>query len=173
MVKTVVILGAGLAGLPLAHSILKKQADKFDLKVILVSPSDEFYWNLASPRAAIPGQYGDDKVFYSIPDAFSSYKKERFEFVLGKATGWNPAENSVVVADASTGELTIKYETLFVATGSTPKDGQPWKLLGTSGETHAALDKLRVDIVSQASISPSWTFFNFLNVKVILVKHQP
>lgn len=48
MSKTVVILGAGLAGLPLAHHILKNKADKYDLKVVLVSPSDEFYWNLAS-----------------------------------------------------------------------------------------------------------------------------
>lgn len=73
MPKTFVILGAGLTGLPLTHYVLKHYANKHDLTVILVSRPDEFYWNIETPRAAIPGQFTDDRVFFLVPKAFAKY----------------------------------------------------------------------------------------------------
>src|SRR4051812_1301399 len=49
MPKTFLILGAGMTGIPLAHYVLKHYSAKHDLKVILVSRSDEFYWNIGAP----------------------------------------------------------------------------------------------------------------------------
>ncbi|KLU88329.1 hypothetical protein MAPG_07316 [Magnaporthiopsis poae ATCC 64411] len=89
--KTVVILGASFAGLPLAQNLLKNTAPKVPggLKVILVAPNTHLYWCLASVRGVVPGQDGgfaDDKLFYPIAPGFSKYSAEQFEFVLGSAT---------------------------------------------------------------------------------------
>ncbi|KAH7249248.1 hypothetical protein B0J15DRAFT_561582 [Fusarium solani] len=141
MAKSFVILGAGLTGLPLAHYILKHYATTHDLKVILVSRSDEFYWNIATPRAAIPGQFTDDQVFFSIPKAFSKYPSQRFEF--------NPDENSVAINQSNGQTRMLHYDTILVATGSDYVDNMPWKLVGTSQETRSSLAKLR-DAVDKA-----------------------
>ncbi|KAJ4211353.1 hypothetical protein NW759_012555 [Fusarium solani] len=149
MAKSFVILGAGLTGLPLAHYILKHYAPTHDLKVILVSRSDEFYWNIATPRAAIPGQFTDDQVFFSIPKAFSKYPSQRFEFVLGNVETWNPDENSVAINQSNGQTRMLHYDTILVATGSDYVDNMPWKLVGTSQETRGSLAKLR-DAVDKA-----------------------
>ncbi|KAL2687612.1 hypothetical protein Neosp_005173 [[Neocosmospora] mangrovei] len=149
MPKNFVILGAGLTGLPLAHYVLKHYATKHDLKVILVSRSDEFYWNIATPRAAIPGQFTDDKIFFSIPKAFSKYPSQRFEFVLGNVSAWDPDENSVAVSQGDGQTRALHYDTILVATGSDYVDNMPWKLVGTSQETRTSLAKLR-DAVDKA-----------------------
>ncbi|KAK9243132.1 fad binding protein [Lipomyces tetrasporus] len=152
MPKTFVVLGAGLTGLPLAHYVLKHYADKHDLKVILVSRSDEFYWNIGAPRAAIPGQFTNDKVFFSIPKAFAKYPAKRFEFFLGIVETWDPDRNSVAVTQSDGQTRTLDYQTLLVATGSDYKDGAPWKLVGTSQETHDSLAKLRNEVKKAKSI---------------------
>jgi NADH dehydrogenase FAD-containing subunit len=152
MIHTIVILGAGLTGLPLSHYVLKHYADKFDLKLILVSRSTEFYWNIGATRAAIPGQMDDNKVFYSIPQAFSKHSTHRFEFVLGTVENWSPNKNSVAVALENGLKRTIDYHTIVVATGSDYRDNMPWKLVGTNQQTHAALDKLRKDVENATSI---------------------
>lgn len=149
MPKNFVILGAGLTGLPLAHYVLKHYATKHDLKVILVSRSDEFYWNIATPRAAIPGQFTDDQVFFSIPKAFSKYSSQRFEFVLGNVEAWDPDENSVAVNQTNGQTRVLHYDTILVATGSDYVDNMPWKLVGTSQETRGSLAQLR-DAVDKA-----------------------
>ncbi|KAI8718513.1 Pyr-redox-2 domain-containing protein [Fusarium sp. LHS14.1] len=149
MPKNFVILGAGLTGLPLAHYVLKHYATKHDLKVILVSRSDEFYWNIATPRAAIPGQFTDGQVFFSIPKSFSKYSSKRFEFVLGNIGAWDPDENSVAVNQSDGQTRALHYDTVLVATGSDYVDNMPWKLVGTSQETRTSLAKLR-DAVDKA-----------------------
>ncbi|KAK9482093.1 fad binding protein [Lipomyces starkeyi] len=152
MPKTFVILGAGLTGLPLAHYVLKHYANKHDLKVILVSRSDEFYWNIGTPRAAIPGQFTDDKVFFSIPKAFAKYPAQRFEFVLGTVETWDPDKNSVSVTRSDGQTRTLDYHAILVATGSDYADHMPWKLVGTSQETRDSLAKLRKEVDKARSI---------------------
>ncbi|KAF4470240.1 fad binding [Fusarium albosuccineum] len=152
MPKTFVILGAGLTGLPLAHYVLKNYAEKHDLKVMLVSRSDEFYWNIATPRAVIPGQFTDDKIFFSVPGAFSKYSSHRFEFVLGTVETWNPDKNSVAVTQGDGQTRALNYHTILVATGSDYTDQMPWKLVGTSQETRDSLAKLRNEVDAAKSI---------------------
>jgi NADH dehydrogenase FAD-containing subunit len=152
MPKTFLILGAGMAGLPLAHYVLKHYSAKHDLKVILVSRSDEFYWNIGAPRAAIPGQFADDEVFFSIPKAFEKYNTQNFEFVLGKVKKWDPDVSTVTLTSSEGLPRALGYHTLLLATGSDYTSNMPWKLLGTSHETHRALDKLRKEVKKASSI---------------------
>lgn len=152
MSKTLIILGAGLTGLPLAHYVLKNYASKHDLKVILVSRSDEFFWNIGAPRVAIPNQIPDEKVFYSIPQAFAKYPERSFEFVLGTVETWDPDRNSVTLSQSDRQTRTLCYNTIVVATGSAYSDDVPWKLVGTSENTHDSFSKLRKEVEDATSI---------------------
>ncbi|KAH6655104.1 hypothetical protein BKA67DRAFT_559490 [Truncatella angustata] len=153
MTKTVVILGAGLAGIPLAHYLLTKTAANVpDLRVVLVNPSNEFYWNLASVRVVIPGKLTEDQYMWPIPKLFSKYPSDKFEFVLGKAETLSPDTNSVVVVLSDGSRRNIDYHTVVVATGSDAKEDMPWKPLGSSQQTRAAVAKLQEEIKNAKSI---------------------
>lgn len=154
MVKTIVVLGAGLAGLPLAHYITGKIAPNHgDLKVILVSPNEEFYWNLASVRFAVDSKLiPEDKYFFSIRNEFAKYPKGKFEFVAGKAEALDPDRNSVTVQLNDGGSRTIEYHTVIIATGNRSREDMPWKGLSTSPETRAAVARLQTAIKSAKSI---------------------
>ncbi|KAK9770145.1 hypothetical protein AB5N19_04640 [Seiridium cardinale] len=153
MTKTIAILGAGPAGLAVAHYLLTYVAPNVpDLHVVLINPSDEFYWNIASVRLVIPGQLADDKYLWSIPKLFAKYPSSKFEFVLGKAQTLSPDTNSVVVALNDGSSRRIDYHTVIVATGSNAKGDMPWKPLGSSQETRAAIAKLQEDIKNANSI---------------------
>lgn len=152
MTKTILILGGGFAGIPAAHYILKHQAAKLDLKVVLVSQSEDFYWAVATPRVVIPGQMGEEKVLYNIPKQFEQHPSSRFEFVLGTARRWDPDQNSLTVTNNDGSSRTLSYHTIIVATGSHAKDQMPWKLVGGSAETRAVLAKVREDVRNADSI---------------------
>lgn len=147
MTRTIVILGAGIGGFPLAHYLVRHTASKFsDVRVVLVSPTDEFYWVFAVPRAVIPGQMSPDDISFSIPDSFAQYPSNKFELVLGKADRLLPESNAVVVALDDGDKRSIEYHSVIVATGADDKHKLPWKNLGTSAETRDALDRLRTSI---------------------------
>ncbi|KAH7025117.1 uncharacterized protein B0I36DRAFT_251272 [Microdochium trichocladiopsis] len=151
--KTVVILGAGFTGLPLAHKLLIYTAPKTKLKVILVSPSSKFYWNLAATRGVIPGAIPDDQLFIPIEPALSRHPSEGWDFVLGKATSIMPETNSVDVVLNSGDQQTIAYDQLVIATGSHVSGGSlPFKLIGTADETVAALHTLQERIGAAKSV---------------------
>ncbi|KAF7530471.1 hypothetical protein G7054_g9564 [Neopestalotiopsis clavispora] len=153
MTKTIVILGAGLAGLPVAHYLLSRTAlTHTDIRVVLVNPSDTFYWSLASPRIVLPGQLVEDKYMWSIPDLFAKYPADKFEFVAGKAETLSPEDNSVVVRQADGSTRTIAYHTVIVATGADAREKMPWKPLGNSAETREAIAKLQGAIEKAKSI---------------------
>ena len=161
--KTVVILGASFAGLPLVHNLLKNAAPKVPggLKVILVAPNTHLYWCLASVRGVVPapdGGFGDDKLFYPIAPGFSKYSAEQFEFVLGTATALDPAAKTVVVqpsgggGEAGAESKTISYDLVVVATGSSARDGMPWKTTGDTDATRAGLEQWRQRVAAAKSI---------------------
>ncbi|KAI1415161.1 FAD/NAD(P)-binding domain-containing protein [Hypoxylon sp. FL1857] len=162
MTKTVVILGAGVAGLPLAHYLVSRTATQIpDLRVVLVSPNSHFYWGLASVRFALPvKQHGitEDKYLFPIEEQFSRYpNKEQFKFVVGAAKELHPDRNSLTVAlkekdKDGAEEIEIEYHTLIIATGTTYSGGMPWKALGTTEETRAAITQLQKQIDAAKSI---------------------
>ncbi|TGJ87912.1 hypothetical protein E0Z10_g813 [Xylaria hypoxylon] len=152
MPKTVVVLGAGLAGLPVAHYLLRRTSTQHeDLRVILVSPHDTFYWKIASVRFALPDLMAEDKYMYPLAEQFTSYPSTKFELVIGAAETLDPEKNTVSVRVGD--ELrSIEYHTLVVATGSRYRDNMPWKEVGTSAQTRASLTKLRAGIRDAKSI---------------------
>ena len=154
MVKTVVILGAGWAGLPLAHKLLKYTCPKAkdDLKVILVSPNSHFYWNVAAVRGVIPGAIPDEQLFLPIEPAFAQYSTENFEFIPGKAEHLDPQKDTVEVTRNDGTRCSLSYDQLVIATGSHIRSNLPFKPVGTHEETLTALHSLQKQIDVAKSI---------------------
>ncbi|KAL7952399.1 hypothetical protein V8C34DRAFT_299410 [Trichoderma compactum] len=144
--KTVVILGAGWAGLPLAHKLLKYISSKTPLKVILVSPNSHFFWNMAATRALIPGMILDESIFLPIATGFEHYAVDLFEFILGKATDVQSSSNSVTILTNTGGSWTLQYHQLVIATGSRLASGLSLIPIGTHEETLAAWHELQTNI---------------------------
>lgn len=113
MARTVVILGAAYAGVPIAHYLLKHTAAKVKgLKVIVVAPNTHLYWNVASVRGIVPNLMGDDKLFYPLAPAFAKYPSEQYELVQGVAERVGPSENVVQVRGNDGSAREIAYDEL-------------------------------------------------------------
>ncbi|KAJ4260474.1 hypothetical protein NW762_007215 [Fusarium torreyae] len=153
MTKTVAILGAGWAGLPLAHKLLKYTVPKVsDLKVILVSPNSHFFWNVAATRGIIPDAIPDEQLFLPIQPAFDQYPSGNFEFVLGRADKINTETNNVQVLSSDGVSREIPYDQLIIATGSRLASNLPLKPIGTHQETISAWTQLKGQIEGANSI---------------------
>lgn len=151
--QTIVILGAGFTGLPLALKLLAYTAPKTPLKVIIVSPSSSFYWNLAATRGIIPGAIPDSQLFLPIEPGLARYPKHQWNFVLGKATSIDPDRNGVQILLNDGKGRVITYDQLVIATGSHVNGGDlPLKLVGTADATIAALRTLQERIGAAKSI---------------------
>ncbi|GAD92061.1 AMID-like mitochondrial oxidoreductase, putative [Paecilomyces variotii No. 5] len=113
---TVVVIGGSNAGVAVSHGLLKQIPG---VKVILINPSDKYYFNVAAPRVvAKPKAFSADQYIFSILEAFEQYPPSSFRFVLGKATKFEAGAKTVTVD--SSGELsTISYDYLVIASGST------------------------------------------------------
>lgn len=154
---TVVILGAGLTGVPLAHHLLKHTPPSVGLRLVLVSPNNEMLWVYATVRAILPNNLGHDKIFLPLKPAFAKYTAPKFEHVVGVAQSLDPETNTVVVLPAGPGEQqqsprTIHYDTLVIATGSSFKDAMPFKNLADTAATKDKIESLREKIAAARSI---------------------
>ncbi|TID25970.1 Valine-tRNA ligase [Venturia nashicola] len=117
--RTVVILGAGFGGLPLAYKLLRYTLPKVQgLRVILVTPNSHFYWNIAAARGVTSGTIPDDQLFLPIEPGFARYTSEQFEFIQGKAESISAGNNEVEVVRNDGTAAILKYDQLVIATGS-------------------------------------------------------
>lgn len=139
--KHIVIVGGSFAGVSTAHRILKQAAKPptAPFKVILVSRDTHFYWNIAAPRAILPGQIPDDKLFQPIAAGFSHYPKGQFEFILGSATGIDVEANQLEISKSDIKTTKLDYDYLILGSGSKAKEGLPLKSLGSTNATKTAL----------------------------------
>jgi NADH dehydrogenase FAD-containing subunit len=135
--KNILILGGSYGGISTAHRILKQASTTAPLKITLVSPNTDIYWNMAAPRAAV-GVYDDDKVFRPIAPGFTHYGNT-FEFIVGTAESLDVQAKTVGLA----GGQTLEYDFLILATGSRTKEVTPFKGLGSTKETKEALHTFR------------------------------
>ena len=150
---TVVILGAGLAGVPLAHHLLKHTPASVGLRVVLVSPNNELLWTYATVRAILPDMFGDEKIFHPLGPGFAKYGVSKFEHVVGMAQSLDPEANRVVVSTkADEQQRIIDYDTLVIATGSSFKEGMPFKNLTDTAATKDEIHSLRKKIAAARSI---------------------
>lgn len=153
MGKTVVILGASLAGIPIAHYLLTHTSAVVpDLKVILVSPNTHMYWSFASVRGILPGGLEEDKLMLPIAPAFKKYSSDKFEFVLGKAQDLEPASNSVTVQTNEGAVRKLDYHTLVIATGTSAREEMPFKTVNTTEQTRDVLHDWQQRIKSAKSV---------------------
>ncbi|KAF4977808.1 hypothetical protein FZEAL_5715 [Fusarium zealandicum] len=151
-VKTIVVLGAGPAALPIIRqTMVNRVLKRSDLKIVVVAPNTHFHWPIAMPRAVVPGQLADDKVLISFEPTFKEYPAEKFEWIQGKAVSLDTGSKTVAIelnGNATVREVT--YDTLIVATGASTKDDMVWKSLGTTEETKEKLHKVQ-DQISNAN----------------------
>ncbi|PNY24106.1 Apoptosis-inducing factor 2 [Tolypocladium capitatum] len=151
--KTIVVLGAGLAAAPLIRQIMRSTVlTRKGLKMIVVAPNTHFHWPIAMPRVVVPGQMADDKVMFPLEPIFREYPADKFEFVLGRASELDPSANLVTVALNAGDSRAISYDTLVIATGASAKDDMPWKVLDTTEKTVERLHDLQRDIEGAETI---------------------
>lgn len=146
--KDIVILGGSYGALGTAHRILKQRTKTTEpFKITLVAPNTHLYWNMASPRGLIPGQFTDDQLFRPIAEGFKKYTEAgQFEFIVGSADSVDVEAKRVEVS-VSTGNTTLSYDFLILATGSRTKERTPFKTMGSTEETidtlHDYQDRVR------------------------------
>ncbi|KAK5993202.1 Oxidoreductase ptaL [Cladobotryum mycophilum] len=151
--KTIVVLGAGIAATPLIRQIMKTTVlTSNEYKMVVVAPNTHFLWPIAMPRVVVPGQLADDKVLIALEPLFKEYPADRFEFVLGAASALEPERNSVTVSLNDGGSRTIPYHTIVVATGSSAKDNMPWKTINDTQQTKDRLHGLQKEIENAKTI---------------------
>ncbi|KAF4966710.1 hypothetical protein FSARC_5625 [Fusarium sarcochroum] len=150
-VKTIVVLGAGPAALPIIRQTMVNQVLKRkDLKMVVVAPNTHFHWPIAMPRAVVPGQLADDKVLISFEPTFGTYPSDKFEWIQGKAVSLDTTSNNVSIElNSSATVREVNYHTLVIATGSRTKDDMIWKGIGTTEQTKAKLHEVQ-DQISKA-----------------------
>ncbi|MCJ1387733.1 hypothetical protein MMC18_000576 [Xylographa bjoerkii] len=146
--KHIVIIGGSYAGISTAHRILKQAAKTGPLKITLVSPNTHFYWSMASPRGLVPGQLADEKLFQPITAGFSKYPATQFKFILAKAESLDVEAKTVGIS----GNQTLDYDYLILATGSHTKGEAPFKGLGTTEETKDALHDIQAQVAEAKTI---------------------
>jgi NADH dehydrogenase FAD-containing subunit len=116
---SVVVIGGSSAGLGISHGLLRQVPN---VRVTLINPSNEYYFNLASPRIiAKPNSLSSSKYLYSITDAFNSYPEASFNFIKGMVTGIDIETQTVTVSkDASLlSNPPVPFDYLVIASGST------------------------------------------------------
>ncbi|KAM5342667.1 hypothetical protein ACJ41O_013633 [Fusarium nematophilum] len=147
-VKTILVLGAGPAAVPIirqtmVNHVLKRK----DLKIVVVSPNTHFHWPVAMPRVVVPGQIPDEKVLVPLAPSFKDYPADKFEWLQGNAVSLNPSSNVVGVdLNGGAGVREVSYHILIIATGTRTLDGGIWKGLGTTEETKSKLHELQSQI---------------------------
>ncbi|KAI9754643.1 MAG: hypothetical protein M4579_004606 [Chaenotheca gracillima] len=159
----IVVLGAGVAGLNVAHSLLRhvipavtatSPSDSY--KVILVNPSSHFYWVFGAPRALISEKVWPlDKSFGPIAEHFSSYPKETFEFVQGQGVELDAAAHKLIIRPTAKGAAsetrTIEYRSLVLSVGSSA-DNPLWGVRESHEVTRAALQDMHKRLPAAKSI---------------------
>ena len=153
---TVVILGAGHAGVPLVHHLLKHTPPSVGLRVVLISPNDELLWAFATVRAILPNMFGDEKIFHPLAPGFAKHGVfNKFEHIVGMAESLDSEKNCVVVSVSTRTDApqrVIDYDTLIIATGSSYRDGMPFKNLTDTAATKAEIQNMRGRIAAARSI---------------------
>ena len=107
---------------------------------------------MASVRRIIPGQLKDEAILKPIDASLKKYPEASYELVIGSAEKADFGAKSVAVSTPS-GERTIAYDQLVLATGSrTPQTNVPWKAAGTYEEIVALLKQTEEKVVAAKHI---------------------
>ncbi|KAK5312837.1 hypothetical protein LTR93_011185 [Exophiala xenobiotica] len=115
----IVIIGASFGGLSLAHRLLQKVIPALDssvsYKVSMISPNNQFYWNVAAPRQIVnPDSLPQERIFLHLVPGFEKYGAG-FEHVKAYATSIDSSSKTVSYRDALGGPAadTVHYDSLL------------------------------------------------------------
>ncbi|EKG16456.1 hypothetical protein MPH_06232 [Macrophomina phaseolina MS6] len=114
----VVVLGGSFAGLGVSHNLLRhvipQLPNSSNYRLILVSPSDHFYFKIAAPRMA-PREdlIAFDQIMQPFTESLSKYSQ--FEFVQAYARAVDPATRDIIVehVHGEKNTTTLHYDTLI------------------------------------------------------------
>ncbi|KAG0649418.1 Oxidoreductase ptaL [Hyphodiscus hymeniophilus] len=169
MPSTILILGASYAGLHIAHSqdhlcMLLKDTNTVSFwslpqltttttsRLSEVSPHHNHIAYMLIQIAIVPGQLADEKVFQEIAPGFAHYPEAAFELIHGTATSLEPTTKTVNISTPS-GQNTIVYNILVLATGSRTIGSVPWKSSLDGHETTLSnLHKVQEQVAAAKSI---------------------
>jgi NADH dehydrogenase FAD-containing subunit len=150
----IVIIGASFGGIPAAHGLLKDvlpqlgASGKQRYKVIMISPSSEFFWKIGAPRAIVnPTALPTEKVLVPIADGFKSYPKDKYEFVQAYVNSIDPATQTVQTSLSTS----IHYDSLVIASG-TSFASPLWHLSKGSEPLAAALKDIHERLPRASSV---------------------
>lgn len=119
---SVVVIGASHAGLGVSHKLLQKAPKA---SITLINPSDEYYFNIATPRFLVkPESLPSSKYLYNILESFRDYPAGSFTLLKGLATKIDYSRKSVLVitgeSPSKKGDATsVAFDYLVIASGST------------------------------------------------------
>jgi NADH dehydrogenase FAD-containing subunit len=150
--KNIVILGGSYAGITAAHGILKQHLKTRPFKVILVSPSTHHYGNMAAARGILPDQFTDDQLFVPIAPGFTQYPKSQFEFILASAESLDVKAKTVEISTSAGHKTILSYDYLILATGTRTTEPTPFKGLGSTETTKAALHDFQARVAKAKKI---------------------
>ncbi len=103
----IVIMGAGIGGVPMAFE-MKQLARKED-KVVVISDNPYFQFTPSNPWAAVGWRKKADITI----DLAAVFKKQGIEFIADAAAKLNPDKNTIDLASGKT----VSYDYLVIATG--------------------------------------------------------
>ncbi|KAJ5504022.1 hypothetical protein N7463_006896 [Penicillium fimorum] len=155
--RKVVIVGGGVAGISLAHYLLRHTLPALTERLgepyhlTLVSPSSHFYWKVAAPRTLVdPNQA--PMPFVAISDGFQEYPTSQFTFLQAEAIHLNEKARILHVRSPNTSEIIpMEYLSLVIATGTTSQDPL-FSLTGPHIQTQHALGQMQARLRDAESI---------------------
>lgn len=120
----VIVLGGNFAGMNITHYLHRqifpvlRRLHSSTYHITLVSPNSHFYFKVAAPRALINASLiPTEKIFKSIQEGIKQYG-DACTFLQGKAVELDPKNKSVSIQVAGGGKENLKYDSLFICTGT-------------------------------------------------------
>lgn len=156
--NNIVVLGGSFAGIGISHYLLRhvipQLPDSSNYQLIMVNPSDHFYFKVAAPRMTsredlIPL----DAIMKPIAPGFDTYNN--FKLVQAYARAIDHATRQITLEPVNgSGEnttTTLPYHTLIIATGASSKSPL-WSPAAPKHATVSALTSFRTQLPSARRI---------------------
>ncbi|KAJ5597940.1 hypothetical protein N7537_008024 [Penicillium hordei] len=119
---SVIVIGGSHAGLGVSHKLLRQAPNA---SITLINPSEEYYFNIATPRFLVkPQSLPSSKYLLNIREAFREYPSGTFTFVQGLVTKIDYSNKSVLVTtgesfSTKSDDISVGFDYLVIASGST------------------------------------------------------
>jgi len=151
---TIVIIGASFGGLAVAHGLLKtvlpqvSNGGKQAYKVVQISPNEDFFWKIGSPRVIVnPQSLPLEKTLLPIAPGFKAYSKEQYEFIKAYVTSIDASSKTVHTSNSGA----VQYDSLVIASG-TNFDSHVWTVTDGSEPLKQAIDEIHQKLPGAQSV---------------------